>query len=119
MAYRLSELLEHADVSAAIIRRAFEDMLEAQPKLANYFRTDLAATLERDPATNRAVEPLLYFKGFHAIQTYRFFFTNCGTRGGKTLPNICRAVYRKFFRLIFTRPQRLVLGSWLTTLQGW
>lgn len=72
MAYRLSELLGHADVSSAIIRRAFEDMLKVQPKLAHFFRTDLAATLERDPATHRAVEPLLYFKGFHAIQSYRF-----------------------------------------------
>ncbi|WP_036221583.1 serine O-acetyltransferase [Maritalea myrionectae] len=72
MAYRLSELLEHADVSSSIIHRAFQDMLQAEPKLAHYFRTDLAATLERDPATHRAVEPLLYFKGFHAIQSYRF-----------------------------------------------
>ena len=29
------------------------------------------ATVDRDPATNRFLEPVLYFKGFHAIQTHR------------------------------------------------
>jgi serine O-acetyltransferase len=29
------------------------------------------ATLDRDPATHRVLEPVLYFKGFHAIQTHR------------------------------------------------
>ncbi len=27
--------------------------------------------LDRDPAANRLIEPVLYFKGFHAIQTHR------------------------------------------------
>ena len=29
------------------------------------------ATVDRDPATSRFVEPVLYYKGFHAIQTHR------------------------------------------------
>ena len=29
------------------------------------------AVLDRDPACQRLIEPLLYFKGFHALQTYR------------------------------------------------
>ena len=32
----------------------------------------MSATLERDPACHRAIEPLLFFKGFQAIQTHRF-----------------------------------------------
>jgi len=27
--------------------------------------------VDRDPACHRAIEPILYFKGFHALQTYR------------------------------------------------
>ena len=34
-------------------------------------RADLMATEDRDPATRRLIEPVLYYKGFHAIQTYR------------------------------------------------
>src|SRR5471032_2033231 len=35
------------------------------------FRADIVATLDRDPATSRFIEPVLYYKGFHAIQTHR------------------------------------------------
>ena len=31
----------------------------------------MAAVTERDPACMRLIEPVLYFKGFHAIQTHR------------------------------------------------
>ena len=34
-------------------------------------RTDIAAYYERDPVCTRLIEPILYFKGFHAIQTHR------------------------------------------------
>ena len=43
-----------------------------RPRSAQNARVDLAATLERDPACHRAVEPLLFFKGYQAIQTHRF-----------------------------------------------
>ena len=29
------------------------------------------ATVKRDPASSRLIEPLLYFKGFHALEAYR------------------------------------------------
>lgn len=70
--HRLSERLAHPDVSADLLRMAMEDALELDPEIGNRARTDLAATLERDPAAHRALEPLLYFKGFQAIQTHRF-----------------------------------------------
>ncbi len=42
------------------------------PELGRAFRADLAAVYDRDPACNRYIEPLLYFKGFHALVTHRF-----------------------------------------------
>src|SRR6185312_15972227 len=54
------------------IRQAFGDALKARPEIVTAERADLAATLERDPACHRAIEPLLYFKGYQAIQTHRF-----------------------------------------------
>ena len=30
------------------------------------------AVAKRDPACRRLIEPLLYFKGFHALETHRF-----------------------------------------------
>jgi serine O-acetyltransferase len=69
---RLSERLGDGDVSAELIRQAFQDALLFRPEIAGEARTDLAATLERDPAAHRAIVPFLYFKGYQAIQTHRF-----------------------------------------------
>ena len=72
LAHRLAERLDHSDVSADLIRQAFGDALAFRPEIGSEARADLAATMERDPACHRAIEPLLYFKGYQAIQTHRF-----------------------------------------------
>jgi serine O-acetyltransferase len=69
--YRLAERLDHAAVSGELIRQAYADALEDMPALGEAFRADLMATADRDPATYRLIEPVLYYKGFHAIQTHR------------------------------------------------
>jgi serine O-acetyltransferase len=72
LAHRLAERLHHSDVGADLIRQAFHDALALRPEIGLEARADLAATLERDPACHRAIEPLLYFKGYQAVQTHRF-----------------------------------------------
>ncbi|MEJ2379384.1 MAG: serine O-acetyltransferase, partial [Pseudolabrys sp.] len=69
--HRVSQRLEHADVSGDMIRQAYSEALEDEPAIGNAFRADIVATVDRDPAANRLIEPVLYFKGFHAIQTHR------------------------------------------------
>jgi serine O-acetyltransferase len=69
--HRLAERLDHADVSGELIRQAYADALEADNGLGAAFRADIVATIDRDPAADRYLEPVLYFKGFHAIQTHR------------------------------------------------
>jgi serine O-acetyltransferase len=69
--HRIAERLDHGDVSGELIRQAYADALEDTPALGDAFRADIVATYDRDPATNRFIEPVLYFKGFHAIQTFR------------------------------------------------
>jgi serine O-acetyltransferase len=71
IAHRVSQRLDHADVSADLIRQAYHDALEDQRELGDAFRADIVATVDRDPATSRFIEPVLYYKGFHAIQTHR------------------------------------------------
>jgi serine O-acetyltransferase len=70
--HRLAQRLNHADVDAGLINRLFQDVLQSNPEIGKAFRADLAATFDRDPACNRYLEPLLYFKGFHALVTHRF-----------------------------------------------
>src|SRR5215471_11672064 len=69
--HRVAERLDSPEVSAEMIRQAYADALEAEPAIGVAFRADIVATVDRDPATNRFLEPVLYFKGFHAIQTHR------------------------------------------------
>jgi serine O-acetyltransferase len=69
--HRVAERLDHADLSAELIRQAYADALEAEPKIGEAFRADIVAVFDRDPATDRFIEPVLYYKGFHAIQTHR------------------------------------------------
>lgn len=71
VASRVSARLDHADVPMAIIRQAFHDALAAEPEIGVSMRADIMAVVDRDPATDRALDPLLYFKGFHAIQCHR------------------------------------------------
>jgi len=69
--HRIAERLDHPDVSGELIRQAYADALEDDPALGEAFRADIMATVDRDPAAHRFIDPLLYFKGFHAIQTHR------------------------------------------------
>jgi serine O-acetyltransferase len=68
---RISDRLDHPVMTGTTIRQAFLDALQDTPEIGDVFRADIVATYDRDPATTRFIEPLLYFKGFHAIQTYR------------------------------------------------
>ena len=70
--HRLAQRLNHADVDAHLISQIFEQVLTTTPDLGTAFRADLAAVFDRDPACTRYLEPLLYFKGLHALVTHRF-----------------------------------------------
>ena len=69
--HRLASRLDHADVTGELIRQAFEDALEAEPEIAEAIRADIVAVYDRDAACHRYLEPVLFFKGFHAVETHR------------------------------------------------
>lgn len=71
VAARVASRLHHAAVPAELIAQAFREAIGADPSLGEAFRADLMAVLDRDAACGRLIEPLLYFKGFHAIQAHR------------------------------------------------
>jgi serine O-acetyltransferase len=69
--HRVASRLGHAAVPADIIEQIFLEAVEQDKTIGAAFRADISAVLDRDPVVTRAVEPVLYFKGFHAIQTHR------------------------------------------------
>jgi serine O-acetyltransferase len=69
--HRVSARLDHPDVHAGLIRQAFMEAIEDSPVIVEAFRADIMAVYDRDPACQRLIEPILYFKGFQALQTHR------------------------------------------------
>ncbi len=69
--YRVAERLGHSDIGAPMIRNAFAALRRADPEWAATVRVDIQSYYDRDPACDRFMMPVLYFKGFHAIQTHR------------------------------------------------
>ena len=69
--YRVAKRLDHSALSGELIRQAYSDALKDSPSIGDAFRADIMATVDRDPATHRVIEPVLYYKGFHAIQIHR------------------------------------------------
>jgi len=80
--HRIAARLDHADVGATLIEQSFHAMLDETPEWSNIVRTDIQAYYDRDPACDRFIMPVLYFKGFHAIQTHRLahWLWNSGRR---------------------------------------
>ena len=58
-------------VGADLIEQAFAEAIAADPEIAQGMRADVLAVLDRDPACKRLIEPVLFFKGFHALQGHR------------------------------------------------
>jgi serine O-acetyltransferase len=69
--HRVADRLDHPDAPSALIRQVYEDVAARNSAIGVNFRADIIAVADRDPACLRMMEPLLYFKGFHALQTYR------------------------------------------------
>lgn len=71
LSYALASLLGSEVVSALTLHQVIDKGYAADPAIGERMRRDLLAHYERDPACDKHYIPLLYFKGFHALQAYR------------------------------------------------
>lgn len=71
LSFHLANKLDSPALPAMLIREVIEEALHADPTIGDAVRADLLAVSERDSACCSLVTPLLYFKGFHALQAYR------------------------------------------------
>lgn len=69
--HRVAARLAHPALPADLIAQTYHAAIVEEPAIGAAFRADIIAVLDRDPACSRLIEPILYFKGFHAIQTHR------------------------------------------------
>ncbi|MFK7834892.1 MAG: serine O-acetyltransferase [Sulfitobacter sp.] len=71
LSYRIAAKLASNEMSMMVVREMVEDAYAADPGLVESARADLMAIYERDPACHRFLQPILYFKGYQAVQAYR------------------------------------------------
>ena len=69
--HRVAARLDHPDLGAESIVHAYAGVIASDPSIVEAFRADILAVFDRDPACTRLLDALLYFKGFHALQTHR------------------------------------------------
>ena len=71
LSYRVAAKLASNEMSMVVVREIVEEAYAAEHALVAASRADLVAIFERDPACHRLLQPILYFKGYQAIQAYR------------------------------------------------
>ncbi|GAA6207811.1 serine O-acetyltransferase [Cognatishimia sp. WU-CL00825] len=71
LSYRVSLKLASAEMSEQLLREICDEAYQSDPSLAMSARADIMAVNDRDPACHRFIQPMLFFKGFQAVQAYR------------------------------------------------
>jgi serine O-acetyltransferase len=71
LSYHLAKKVGNEDLSPMQVREIFENVLLADPAIGEAVRADLSAVFQRDPACHSYAQAFLFFKGFHALESYR------------------------------------------------
>jgi len=68
----LSSKLSCGVIAAEGLHELFDEIYRAVPALEEAMLHDLISIRKNDPASHDFITPFLFFKGFHALQSYRF-----------------------------------------------
>jgi serine O-acetyltransferase len=71
LSFHLANKLDSSTLPAVTLRDLIDEALQSDASIADHARADIEAINTRDPACRGYSVPLLYFKGFHALQSYR------------------------------------------------
>jgi serine O-acetyltransferase len=71
LSYLLAKKIGGEDLSPMQVREIFEEALTTDLSIGDAVRADLSAVFQRDPACHSYAQAFLFFKGFHALESYR------------------------------------------------
>lgn len=71
LSFHLANKLDSPTASALLVREVIENAMASDPGIGEAMRADITAVKQRDSACKSLSIPFLYFKGFHALQSYR------------------------------------------------
>ena len=71
LSYLLAGKLTNLNLPSITLRDIMMEALVDDPQIGQAVRADICAVRDRDPACSFYSAPLLYYKGFHALEAYR------------------------------------------------
>ncbi len=71
LSYRIALKLSSGEMGEQLLSEIAEQAYAEDVSLGQAARADIVAVYDRDPACQRFLQPLLFFKGFQAVQAYR------------------------------------------------
>ena len=71
LSYHLARKLGGEDLSPLAVREMFDQAVTADAGYGQAVRADLSAVFERDPACHSYLDAFLFYKGVHALESFR------------------------------------------------
>ena len=71
LSYRISLKLSSDEMPAQILREIIDEVVSIDDTIALSARADMVAVFDRDPACHQMLQPILFYKGYQALQAYR------------------------------------------------
>lgn len=71
LSFNLSQQLHSSVVSAEVVAEVIDQAMASDALICDAASSDINACFDRDPACDNHFMPILYFKGFQALQLYR------------------------------------------------
>ena len=109
LSYQLAVKVAGHELAAMNVRELCEEAYESEPELVKAAEADLKAVFERDPACKGYLQPFLFFKGFHALQTYRIAHW-LWSRGRETLAFYLQSRMSEIFQVDINPAARIGKG---------
>ncbi len=96
LSVNLAKHIEIIHVEYRIIEDLFDEFYSTDKQIQQTIRADISAVYDRDPACHRYIDPILYFKGFQALQVHRlanWLWVNGRSEFAYYLQSLCSRVY--------------------------
>ena len=71
VAFHLGAKLGNGELGSETLSQLFLQAFQSGPAISAAMRADVIAIVERDPACQSYLDPVLYYKGFLVLQAYR------------------------------------------------
>lgn len=117
IAGRLAARLWTRELNEEILTQIFNEQIGGIKDLEEIIARDISAVFHRDPACKRFIEPVLYLKGFLAIQSHRFAH-NLWLKGRKDLALFLQGRSSSIFQTDIHPAARLGKGIFLDHATG-